>query len=116
MKAPCTAILLRIYTDEQALFGSGSLIDEILRRAREAKLAGATVLRGQIGFGESVHIHQHRPFDLNQDLPVVVEIVDYEPSLRNFVGRLDDLTEIGLVTFEKVEVVRYGGHHPRNHG
>ena len=46
----------------------------------------------------------------------MVEIVDYEPSLRNFVSRLDDLTEIGLVTFEKVEVVRYGGHHPRNHG
>jgi len=115
MKAPGSAVLLRIYTDEHALVGDRSLIDVLIRRARDAGLAGATVLRGRKGFGESAHIHAHRPFDLDDNLPVVVEFVDEEPKLRAFVGQLADLSDIGLITFEKVDVVRYGGHHPRSH-
>lgn len=115
MQTPGHAVLLRIYTDENALLGDRSLIDVIVRRAQEAHLAGATVLRGLKGFGESMRMHQHRTFSLNENLPVVIEIVDEESNLRAFVDALVDLTDIGLVTFEKVEVLRYGGHHPEHH-
>lgn len=115
MKTPGQAVLLRIYTDENALVGDRSLIDVIVHRARNAHLAGATVLRGRKGFGESARLHEHRPFALSDNLPVVVEIVDEEARLRAFLAALDDLQDIGLVTFEKVEVVRYGGHHDPDH-
>lgn len=115
MQIPGQAVLLRIYTDENALIGAQSLVDVIIRRARDARLAGATVLRGRKGFGESARIHEHRPFDLNDNLPVVIEIVDEEERLRAFLAILQDLPDIGLVTFEKVEVLRYGGHHAEPH-
>lgn len=115
MQIPGQAVLLRIYTDENALIGAQSLVDVIVRRARDARLAGATVLRGRKGFGESARIHEHRPFDLNDNLPVVIEMVDEEERLRAFLTILHDLPDIGLVTFEKVEVLRYGGHHTEPH-
>lgn len=110
MQIPGQAVLLRIYTDENALYGAESLIQVIVKRAITARLAGATVLRGRMGFGESAKLHEVRPFDLNDNLPVVVEMVDEELRLRDFLATLNDLTDIGLVTFEKVEVLRYGGH------
>ena len=113
--APGQAVLLRIYTDERALIGDRSLLETIVRRAKDARLAGATVLRGRKGFGESARLHGHRPFDLNDNLPVVIEIVDEEARLSGFVASLNDLPDIGLMTFEKVEVLRYGGHHTEDH-
>lgn len=113
MEAPGSAVLLRIYTDENALTGDRSLVDAIVSRARRAELAGATVLRAMRGFGRSAHIHQRQPFGLDNNLPVVIEFVDDEPVLRAFVATLADLGEIGLVTMEKVEVLRYGGHQDR---
>ena len=104
MQIPGQAVLLRIYTDENALSGAESLISVIVKRARAARLAG------RMGFGESARLHEVRPFDLSDNLPVVVEIVDEEFRLRSFLATLADLTDIGLVTFEKVEVLRYGGH------
>lgn len=111
MQTPGQAVLLRIYTDETALVGDRPLIDIIVARARDARLAGATVLRGRKGFGASTRVHENRAFDLSDNLPVVVEIVDQEAPLRAFLASLDDLKDIGLVTFEKVEVLHYGGHH-----
>jgi PII-like signaling protein len=108
MQTPGQAVLLRIYSDEQALLGDQSLIDVIVRRAQEARLAGITVLRGLKGFGAGARLHQHRTFALSDNLPVVIEIVDEEDTLRAFVQAIGDLPEIGLVTFEKVEVLRYG--------
>ncbi len=108
MQTPGQAVLLRIYTDEQALLGDQSLIDVIVRRAQEARLTGITVLRGLKGFGAGARLHQHRTFALSDNLPVVIEIVDQEDKLRAFVQAIEDLPEIGLVTFEKVEVLRYG--------
>ncbi len=115
MQTPGQAVLLRIYTDENALVGDRSLMDVIVQRAQTARLAGATVLRGRKGFGESARMHEPRPLDFNDNLPVVIEFVDEEARLRDFLTTLDDLKDIGLVTFEKVEVLRYGGHHVEPH-
>lgn len=110
-----SAVLLRIYTDQEALWGSRPLFEAVVQRAREARLAGITVLRGRVGFGESARIHAHEPFDLKDNLPLVIEIVDDEDPLRRFADSLTDLRHIGLITFEKVEVLRYGGHHAEPH-
>lgn len=115
MKAPTQAVLLRLYTDEDAMFGDRSLVEVIVHRARDAHLAGATALRGLMGFGGSARLHAHQLFDLGSNLPVVIEMVDDEDTLRAFLATLSDLRGIGLVTFEKVEVLRYGGHHAESH-
>ena len=104
------AALLRVYTDEDALVGDRSLAETLVLRARSAGLAGATVLRGRSGFGAASRLHAHRAIDLRDNLPVVVEIVDQELALRAFASSLVDLEDIGLVTLERVEVLRYGGH------
>jgi PII-like signaling protein len=101
-------MLLRIYTDQDALVGDRALADVILRHARDLGVAGATVLRGRNGFGASAHAHGHRPFDLIDNLPLVLEFVDDEATLRTFAASLEDVEDIGLVTLEKVEVLRYG--------
>ena len=108
MQAPSTAVLARIYTDEDALYGDEALAAVIVKRAREAQLAGATVLRGSLGYGHSSRLHVHRPFALNDNMPVVIEIVDEETAVRAFIDTLGGFHDIGLITFEKVEVVRYG--------
>ncbi|NQE65330.1 MULTISPECIES: DUF190 domain-containing protein [unclassified Caulobacter] len=115
MQIPGQAVLLRIYTDDNASVGDRSLRDVIVQRAREARLAGATVLRGNKGFGESARVHEPRPFEFNDNLPIVIEIVDEEARLRAFLPALADLKDIGLMTFEKVEVLRYGGHRAQPH-
>ncbi len=76
--------------------------------AREQKLAGATVLRGPIGFGRSSHLHTTKILRLSQDLPIVIEIVDAEEKINAFVPTLEKLMGSGLVTLEKVKVLRYG--------
>lgn len=106
--APGPAMLLRIYTDEDACFGDEPLAAVIVKRARTAQLAGATVLRGSLGYGHSSRLHTHRAFGLDDNLPLVIEIVDAEAPLRAFVDTLVDLHDIGLMTLERVEVVRYG--------
>jgi PII-like signaling protein len=107
---PGQALLLRIYTDENAMTGDRRFFDVLVERARSMGLAGATILRGLRGYGASSTLHGGKAFDLAPNLPVVVEIVDVEASLRAFIATLQPEDEIGLVTLEKVEVVRYGGH------
>ena len=96
--------LLRIYTDEAAYFGDRKVFEVIALRAREAKLAGATVLMALIGFGRKAHVHTRHL--LEDDQSVVVEIVDEEGRLRAFAASLSDLPDIGLITLEAVEVLR----------
>lgn len=103
-----SAALLRIYTDQDALTGDHPLFEDIVRRARTAGLAGATVLQGRMGFGESAVVHEHHAFGLGDNLPVVIELVDEEAKLRDFVVTLEPVAGIGLITFEKVQVSRYG--------
>jgi PII-like signaling protein len=77
----------------------------IVERARTARLAGATVLRGRLGYGRSARLHAHHAFDAEGDLPLVVEIVDHTERLRAFAGGLADFEGIGLVTLEAVEIL-----------
>jgi len=103
-----TAALMRIYTDERASANGGPLHTMIVQRARDAKLAGATVLRGVVGFGESGHVQRASILDLSGNLPLVIEIVDSEEKLRAFLPTLEGMTDIGLVTLERLEVLHYG--------
>jgi PII-like signaling protein len=102
-----SARLLRIYTDETAYFGDRKVLEVIASRARDARLAGLTVLEATIGFGRSAHVHRHHVFE--SDHAVVIEIVDEEEALRTFVISLGDVPDIGLMTLEAVEIV--GGRH-----
>jgi hypothetical protein len=106
MKSGDGAGLLRIYTDERAIVGDRPLFELIVERAHAAGLAGATVLRGRLGYGRSTLIHSHRLFGLADELPLVIEIIDVEPALRAFTDSISDLDKIGVITLEKVEVLR----------
>lgn len=101
--------LLRIYTDESAYFGDNKLYTVIATRARDAPMAGVTVLRAMIGFGRSARVHQRHILENEQS--ILIEIIDSDARLRRFVDSLADLTDIGLVTLEAVEVLR---RHPKS--
>jgi hypothetical protein len=109
MQAPQSAILLRIYTEEGRQDTHHPLHEAIVMKARELGLAGATVLRGPMGFGKSHAIHTAKILDLSAKLPLVIEIVDSEDKVQLLLKALDGMRDIGLVTTEKVEVVHYGG-------
>jgi uncharacterized protein len=108
MQAPGDAMLLRVYTEEGKLLERRPLHEAIVLRARELGLAGATILRGPMGYGQSHVLHTAKILDLSARLPLVIEIVDAEDKLRGFVKELDGMTGIGLVTLQRVEVVHYG--------
>jgi uncharacterized protein len=108
MQAPQQAVLLRIYTEEGKMSAHRPLYEDIVLKARAAKLAGATVLRGPMGYGIHTVIHTAKILDLSAKLPLVIEIVDEDEKIRAFVRELDGIRDLGLVTLEKVEVVHYG--------
>jgi PII-like signaling protein len=102
------AMLLCIFFGEDDKHQGRPLYEAIVLAAREAKLAGATVLRGPMGFGRSSRLHTTKILHLSQDLPLVIEIVDAEEAIKAFLPRLDSLMGSGLVTLEKVQVLQYG--------
>jgi PII-like signaling protein len=108
MQAPQSAVLLRIYTQEGRMNDNRPLYEDVVMKARAAGLAGATVLRGPMGFGARAEIHTAKILDLSAKLPLVIEIVDSEDKIRVFLAELDGMKQMGLVTLEKVEVVHYG--------
>ena len=99
------AALLRIYSHETAREDHHPLYETVVLKAREAGLAGATVLRGPMGYGRGKHLHNANIIDLSADLPLVIEIVDTEAALRGFLPTLKAMKDVGLITLEKVEVV-----------
>lgn len=109
MQIPREAVLLRIFVGESDRSGHQPLYEAIVIKAREMHLAGATVLRGPMGFGKSSRLHTAKILRLSMDLPVVIEIVDAEEKIREFLPALDGLLTGGLVTTEKVTVVDYRG-------
>ena len=108
MPTPRQAMLLRIYLGEDDKFQHQPLYEAIVLKARDKHLAGATVLRGPMGFGHSSHLHTAKILRLAENLPVVVEIVDAEEKIRAFLPELDGMIGSGLVTLEQIEVVQYG--------
>lgn len=107
MQIPENAVLLRIFIGESDRWEHQPLYEAIVLKAREAHLAGATVLRGPMGFGKSSRLHTAKILRLSTDLPVVIEIVDSEEKIQAFVPLLDRMIEGGLVTMEKVQVIHY---------
>ena len=108
MQIPREAVLLRIFFGENDKFHRLPLHEAIVLKAREMHLAGATVLRGHIGFGHSSRIHAGKFLRLSQDLPVVVEIVDSQENIDRFLPVLDGMMSSGLITIERAEVLPYG--------
>lgn len=102
------AVLLRIFFGEDDKADGLPLYEAIVLKAREMHLAGATVLRGAMGFGHSSRIHTTKILRLSQDLPIIVEIVDGEDKINAFVTVLDNMMTSGLVTTERVQVLQYG--------
>jgi PII-like signaling protein len=112
MQIPKQALLLRIFIGEDDKFGGSPLYEAIVLRAREMHLAGATVLRGPMGFGASSRLHTAKILRLSEDLPLVIEIVDSEEKIDDFLPVLDRMMVSGLVTLEKVRVLQYGSKRP----
>ena len=108
MKIKKDAVLLRIFFGEGDRFEGKPLYESLVLKAREMHLAGATVLRGPMGYGHSSHLHTSKILRLSEDLPLVIEIVDDEAKIETFLPVLDTMMGSGLVTLEKVKVLRYG--------
>lgn len=109
MKLAGRAMRLIVHIGEDDVWHHKPLYHEIVRRARQAGLAGASVFRGVEGYGASSLIHTTRFLSMSEDLPIVILIVDLEERLRAFLPELDELITEGLVTLEEVEVIRYVG-------
>jgi len=108
MQIPHDAVLLRIFIGENDRFENAPLYEAIVLKAREMHLGGATVLRGPMGFGHSSRLHTTKILRLSEDLPFVIEIVDSEEKINQFLPVLDGIMGSGLVTIEKVKVLQYG--------
>jgi PII-like signaling protein len=108
MQIPKQAVLLRIFIGEDDRSDGSPLYEAIVLKAREQHLAGATVLRGPMGFGASSRLHTTKILRLSEDLPLVIEIVDGEEKINAFLPMLDGIMTSGLVTLEKVQVLQYG--------
>lgn len=108
MKIPRDALLLRIFIGENDKFEGLPLYEAIVLKAREMHVAGATELRGSMGYGHSSRLHTTKILRLSEDLPLIVEIVDEEAKINAFLPVLDSMMKSGLVTLEKVQVLQYG--------
>ena len=108
MQIPQDAVLLRIFIGESDKHDGKPLYEAIVLKARREGLAGATVIRGPMGFGHSSHLHTSKILRLSEDLPLIIEIVDSEEKINAFLPGLDAMMGSGLVTLEQVKVLRYG--------
>jgi uncharacterized protein len=107
MDAPGPAALLRIFIGENDVFGDQPLVDALIYKAQQMGLAGATALRGRIGYGGKRHPSPSH-LVLSQDRPIVVEVVDVRDKIDTYVAAIDPMVPAGLITVETIEVVRYG--------
>jgi uncharacterized protein len=107
MKENSKGKLLRIFVGESDRWKHGPLYEAIVLKAREAGIAGATVVRGIMGFGASSLLHTSKVLRLSDDLPVIIEIADTEEKIRAFLPVLDEMAGEGLITIEGIDVIRY---------
>jgi hypothetical protein len=109
MKIPADGKLLRIFVGEQDKWHGKPLYEEIVLLARKEGMAGATAIKGFMGFGCKSHMHTAKILRLSEDLPIIIEIVDGEENINKFLPHLDGMVKEGLVTVEKANVVMYRG-------
>jgi len=109
MNLPEDGSLLRIFIGESDRCEGKPLYEWLVVKARESGLAGATVLRGMIGFGPSSKISSHKILRLSEDLPIVIEIVDRQEKLENFLDQINGVIQEGLVTIESARIKIYRG-------
>lgn len=107
MKRQEEGYLLRIFIGESDRWEHAPLYEAIVKKARSLHMAGATVLRGPLGFGAKSHLHSSKILRLSSDLPIVIEIVDSEEKIDAFIPHIDTMVTDGLVTLEKVRVIKY---------
>ena len=108
MHLPEAAVLLRIFLGEDDRHEGSPLHQAIVFKAREMHLAGATVLRGAVGYGRSSRLHTAKILRLSEDLPVIIEIADTKQKIDAFLPVLDAMMAGGLITIENIKVLRYG--------
>lgn len=116
MKIPEEGTLLRIFIGESDRLGGRTLYEAIVLKARDLHLAGATVFRGIMGYGKHSRVHTAKWEALSTDLPIVVELVDSEEKIRAFLPLVDEMVAEGLVTLEKVRVVKYAARQEQEAG
>jgi len=107
MKLPEEGMLLRIFIGESDNHKGKALYEEIVLKARELNLAGATVIHGIMGFGANSRMHTAKVLRLSEDLPVIIEVVDTEENLKKILPFLDETVKEGLITLERVKVIKY---------
>ncbi len=107
MKLPGQGILMRIIIGETDTYNGRPLYEQIVLKARELNMAGATVLRGIMGFGANSRLHTAKVSKLSEDLPIIVEIVDKEERINKLIPFLDEVVKEGIITMEKVKVIKY---------
>jgi PII-like signaling protein len=107
MKIPTDGQLLRIFIGEADRWHGKPLYEAIILRAREMGVAGATMLRGMMGYGAASRIHTAKILRLSEDLPIVVEIVDSKDKIESLLPMIDEMVQEGLVTLENVRVFKY---------
>jgi hypothetical protein len=107
MKIPADGKLLRIFIGEQDKWHGIALYEAIVNIARKEKLAGATVIKGCMGFGCKSHMHTAKLLRLSEDLPIIIEIVDSEENINRFIPIIDEMVKEGLITLEKANVLMY---------
>jgi len=107
MKLPEEGYLLRIFIGESDRSHGKSLHEAIVMKARELNLAGATVIKGIMGYGAASRIHSSKLLELSEDLPIIIELVDTEDNIMKLMPFLDESVTEGLITLEKVKVIRY---------
>jgi uncharacterized protein len=107
MKLPEEGMLLRIFVGETDKYQGKPLYEQIVLKARELNMAGATVVRGIMGFGADSRMHTSKILQLSTDLPIVIEIVDIQEKIDLLMPFLDETVTEGLITLEKVKVIKY---------
>lgn len=107
MNLPEEGMLLRVFIGESDSYKGKALYEQIVLKARELNLAGATVLRGIMGYGASSRMHTAKVLRLSEDLPVVIEVIDTEENLKLLMPFLDETVKEGMITLEKARIIKY---------
>jgi len=107
VKIPTEGKLLRVFIGEADKWQGKPLYEEIVLLAKKNGMAGATVIKGFLGFGCKSHMHTAKLLRLSEDLPIIIEIVDSEEKITQFLPLLDEMVKEGLITLEKAQVVMY---------